>query len=99
MNMGYGFLRATYGQKPKGYFAYLKGLYGEQLMYHFSKGYVTKVEDHRLSESDWTKFRQKVQQRVREENTQRIKAFLLSLVITVAVLFAMVWLVREWFGI
>lgn len=99
MNMGYGFLRATYGQKPKGYFAYLKNLYGEQLQLHFSKGYLTTVEDKRLSENDWHKFRQTVQQRVREENIQRIKAALVSVVVTVAGLFALVWLVREWFGI
>ncbi len=99
MNMGYGFLRATYGQRPKGYFAYLKSLYGEQLQMHFSKGYLTTVDDHSLSENDWYKFRQQVQQRVREENIQRIKALLISVVVTIAVLFALVWLIREWFGI
>ncbi len=99
MNMGYGFLRATYGQRPKGYFAYLKSLYGEQLEMHFSKGYLTTIDEHRLSENDWHKFRQKVQRRVREENINRLKAALISIIVTVSVLFALVWLVREWFGI
>ena len=37
MNMGYGFLRATYGQKAKRPYAYLKNLYGEQLEKHLPR--------------------------------------------------------------
>lgn len=97
--MGFGMKKEVYTRKAKKPYAYLKSLYGEQLQMHFSKGYLTTVDDQRLSESDWHKFRQKVQQRVRQENFNRIKAALISVVVTIAVLFALVWLVREWFGI
>jgi hypothetical protein len=98
MNMGYGFLRTAYGQRPKGYFAYLKSLYGEQLTLHLSKGYISALENHQTKDIDWEKFRRHVQQRIRQENKLRLKTFMLSVMVGVVVLFSLIWLVREWFG-
>lgn len=96
--MGYGFLRAIYGQKPKKPYAYLKSLYGEQLEKHLMPPHITAKEDIHFTDEEWKEFRKAIKRKVRHENRARVKAMLISLILTIIVMAALVWLIREWIG-
>lgn len=97
--MGFGMKKEVYTRKPKKPYAYLKKLYGDQLEKHLSTTHIQAVNDIQFSRGEWESFKDELKERIKQENRHRVWRGFLSLIVTIATLFALVWLGREWFGL
>lgn len=95
--MGFGMKKEVYTRKPRKTHAYLKNLYGKQLTRHLSGPQIAGIPPSTISEENREFIRERVRESIKQDTRQRIVSGFLVLFLTLVGLFALVWLLREWF--